>query len=607
MEVSKVKSKTADLLEENVEKLSKIFPEVISEGKIDFERLKKILGDFSHTSDEFYGFSWVGKDDAFKNRVNPTRGTFVPDEKESVNFNSTENLFIEGDNLESLKLLHEHYSGKIKMIYIDPPYNTGKEFIYSDNFKDNIQYYLEFSGQIKDGKKQADELETSGRVHSKWLSMMYSRLGLAWELLKEEDGVIFISIDDREVHNLRFLMNDIFGEENFLADIIWNSTKSVTNTALISVSHTHNLVYAKNIDFFTKNRNEFRLPETEEGFSNPDNDKRGPWKADPFQVGGLRPNQLYEITNPKTGQVYKPKPGGSWKNELKVFKDLMKENRIVFGTSGEAGPQRKRFLSEALERGRVTKTLWTEEPTTTNATMALRELLGGNYFNNPKPVQLIQRFIQLGAPHENDIVLDFFAGSGTTGHAVWQQNQEDHKKRKFILTQLPEAVDKETEAYKSGMKLISEITVLRLKKAIDQVKSQSKEEQDYGFKIFRLTQSNFRIWNEDIEEDKDKLKAQLEKFSSPLIDDYQIENVIFECIIKEKFSLHSDIEKIDSGEIYKITDKEKSFVITFDDKINESKIHELITDKDEIVICKDSSLDETQKANFAMKCNLKTI
>ncbi len=622
MEVPKIKSDTDDILKNNIKNLIKIFPEVVSEDKIDFEQLKKLLGDFSHNDDEFYNFSWVGKNNAEKNRLSPTTGTFIPIEKESVNFETTENLFIEGENLLSLKLLREHYLNKIKMIYIDPPYNTGKEFIYNDDYKDNIQHYLEFSGQVKDGKKLTGKPETSGRIHSTWLSMMYSRLGLAWDLLNEEDGIIFISISDHEFHNLKFLMNDIFGEENFIADIIWNSTKSVTNTALISVAHIHNLVYAKNIDFFTKNRNEFRLPETEEGFDNPDNDKRGPWKADPFQVGGLRPNQLYEITNPKTGETYKPNSGSSWKNEFIRYKELMEDNRIVFGKSGEAGPQRKRFLSEAKERGKVTTTLWNEdedewedyikslwdkEKTTTNATVALKKLMGQDFFNNPKPVELIQKFIQLGAPNQNDIVLDFFAGSGTTGHSVWKQNQSDKKIRKFILVQAAEPIDEETDGYKAGMRSISEITSLRLKKASEEIKGESQIEQDIGFKQFNLAKSNFRIWDEDIGKNKDVINKELQKFSSPLIDNYQVENVIYECIIKEKFSLNSKIEKIDFGKNYKVIDSEKSFLISFDDEINESAITELIEDQDYMIICKDSSLNITQKANLANKCNLKTI
>jgi adenine-specific DNA-methyltransferase len=298
--------------------------------------------------------------------------------------NIKDNLIIKGNNLLALSSIKKEFAGKVKLIYIDPPYNTGNDgFKYNDSFN-----------------------------HSSWLTFMKNRLDVAKQLLSSE-GSIFISIDDREQAYLKILCDEIFGKENFLADIIWKSTKSVTNTAIISVSHTHNLVYFKNIEFIIKNRTEFRLKENGEGFLNPDNDSRGPWKADPFQVGGWRPNQQYEIKNPNTGIIYKPNDDCSWKNDFKKFKELLKDNRIIFGTDGKAGPQRKRFLSEALERGKVSKTIWDDVGTTTNGTQHLNQLLGRNLFSNPKPESFIQKIIELSTK-ENDIVLDFFAGSGTT-------------------------------------------------------------------------------------------------------------------------------------------------------------------------------------------------
>ena len=329
--------------------------------------------------------------------------------------------------------------------------------------------------------------------HSKWLSFMFPRLVLARELLRE-DGVIFISIDDNEQANLKLLMNEVFGEECFCADIMWNSTKSVTNTAIVSVSHTHNLVYFKDKDYYTKNRTEFRLNDDGEGFSNPDNDPRGEWKADPFQVGGWRPNQQYEITNPKTGNVYKPNSGCSWKNDYTTFQELMKDNRIVFGISGEAGPQRKRFLSEAMERGKVVKTWWDDVETTTNATQKLKELMGSSLFDNPKPVSLIKKMLELStAP--NDLILDFFAGSGTTAQAVMELNFEETQKaekdgllsdgkptggRKFILVQLPEKISEKQEAFKAGYRVISDITMERAARAGEKYKG-----VDVGFKVLQ--------------------------------------------------------------------------------------------------------------------------
>ena len=307
----------------------------------------------------------------------------------------TDNLIIKGNNLLALHSLKKEFEGKIKLIYIDPPYNTGNDsFSYNDNFN-----------------------------HSAWLTFMKNRLEAARDLLRKENGSIWISCDDGEFAYLKVLCDEIFKAENFLNDVIWNSTKSVTNTALISVSHTHNLVYFKNKDYFVKNRTEFRLKEDGEGFSNPDNDPRGVWKADPFQVGGWRPNQQYEIVNPKTNIVYLPNEGCSWKNDYEKFKELMKDNRIVFGASGEAGPQRKRFLFEAVERGKVAKTIWDDIDTTTNATQHNKKLFGKIVFNNPKPEALIERIVEL-ATNENDIILDYHLGSGTTAAVAHKMNRQ---------------------------------------------------------------------------------------------------------------------------------------------------------------------------------------
>lgn len=313
---------------------------------------------------------------------------------EGIQLRDDDNLIIKGNNLLALYSLCERYRGRIKLIYIDPPYNTGNDsFGYNDSFN-----------------------------HSTWLTFMKNRLTVARDLLAP-DGVIFVSLDDNEAHYCKVLMDEIFREENFLNDIIWNSTKSVTNTALISVSHTHNLVYFKNKEYFIKNRTEFRLAENGEGFSNPDNDPRGVWKADPFQVGGWRPNQQYEIVNPKTGKSYFPNEGCSWKNDYKKFQELLADNRIVFGTTGDAGPQRKRFKFEAEERGRVAKTIWEDVGTTTNGTQHLKKMFGSMVFSNPKPESLIQRVIELST-EEGDIVLDYHLGSGTTAAVAHKMGRQ---------------------------------------------------------------------------------------------------------------------------------------------------------------------------------------
>ena len=306
----------------------------------------------------------------------------IKDIKRDENGTIRENLIIKGNNLIALHTLKQQFRGQVKLIYIDPPYNTGKDsFGYNDNFN-----------------------------HSSWLTFMRNRLEMAWSFLRD-DGLFWISLSDKEAHYCKVLADEIFDQENFVADVIWNSTKSVTNTAVISNAHTHNLLYAKRISVLKANRTSFRLPADAKKFSNPDKDPRGKWVADPFQVEGIRPNQQYEIVNPKTGVVYRPNQGCSWKNEKKVFDELLKDNRIVFGVSGEAGPQRKRFWSEAKERGEVTTTLWKDLPTTTNGTQHLKQLL--LEFKNPKPEGLLERIVQLSTD-EDDIVLDYHLGSGTT-------------------------------------------------------------------------------------------------------------------------------------------------------------------------------------------------
>jgi adenine-specific DNA-methyltransferase len=318
-------------------------------------------------------------------------------------------LMINGDNFQVLNLLGERYREKIKCIYIDPPYNTGEDgFIYKDKYKS-----------------------------SSWLSFMNDRF-LTTINFMSYDGLKFISISDDEQSNLKILLDQIYGFENYIGTIEWNSTKSVTNTALLSVSHTHNFIYSKNIDYFIKNRKHFRLPDSIEGFNNPDQDSRGPWKADPFQVGGERPNQLYEIINPITKVSYKPNDGCSWKNDYETYLKLLQDNRIIFGVSGEAGPQRKRFWCEAEERGRVSKTWWDEVETTTNGTQMVKNIFGKHMFTNPKPIGLIKKILQLGLYNNTQQVLDYFAGSGTTGHAVIDLNREDQGKRKYILVEMGE-------------------------------------------------------------------------------------------------------------------------------------------------------------------------
>jgi adenine-specific DNA-methyltransferase len=623
--------------QEKLNALKQVLPEVFAEGKVDWEKLKATLGEDINFSNERYVLNWAGKSEAFKVLQAPTTKTLVPAKDESVNFDDTEHIFIEGENLEVLKVLQKSYFGKVKMIYIDPPYNTGADhFIYPDKFSETKDEYEKRVGDkdeegymTKDGMFKKNSKE-NGQYHSNWLNMMMPRLYLAKNLLKQ-DGVIFVSIDDNEVHNLRLLMNEIFGEENFVGCIMWNSTKSVTNTALISVSHNYNLIYAKSLDYFIKNRNEFRLPDDGEGFANPDNDPRGKWKADPFQVGGWRPNQQYEIVNPVTGEKYFPNKGCSWKNDFKKFKELLNDNRIVFGKTGEAGPQRKRFLYEALERGKVSKTWWDEVGTTTNGTQLVKKLFeGNNFFTNPKPIDLIQKMIQLGDYTNRGIILDFFSGSGTTAHAVMALNAEDGGKRKCVSVQLAEKCDEKSEAYKAGYKNIADIAKDRIRRAgkkinedlglmisdleskikkleselpteetkaeIENLKTKIKEltNQDLGFKVLKLSDSNFKQWQQITGKDKEALEVQMKLFVDPVAKNATTENMVYELLLKSGKDLNSTIEKNDG--YFLINGNEMALIL---EKVSQEIITEVMSEYPKKVI----ALDKLFKGNDQLKTN----
>lgn len=479
--MDKLKMHTPNLADENFKKLAALFPNAVTEtmgddGKvvraIDADVLRQeISATVVEGSHERYQFTWPDKKKSVVLANQPIAKTLRLDRAKSVGRDGTpgnidtDNIYIEGDNLDALKLLQETYLGKIKMIYIDPPYNTGNDFIYNDEFKVDGDNWSQMSGDYDDnGNRMVQNANSNGRFHTDWLNMIYPRLKIAKDLLSD-DGVIFISISDDELSNLKSMTDEIFGAKNYCGDILWNSTKSVTNTSIISVSHTYNLIYFKNIEYFIENRSEFRLPEDGDGFENPDNDPRGPWKADPFQVGGWRPNQQYEILNPNTGVVYKPNNGCSWKNDYNKFQELLKDNRIIFGKTGKGGPQRKRFIWEAQERGKVAKTWWDDVETTTNGTQTIKKLFNGVIlFDNPKPVEFIKKLLQLSTK-SNSFVLDFFSGSATTAHAVMQLNAEDGGHRKFILVQLPEVCATDSEAYKAGYKTICDIGEERIRRA----------------------------------------------------------------------------------------------------------------------------------------------
>lgn len=398
--MEKMKMESVNLAEQNIEKIGSLFPNCITEiidnnGKlkkaINFDILKQMLSSDVIEGDEAYEFTWVGKKAATVEANKPIRKTLRPCPEQSVDWDTTENLYIEGDNLEVLKLLQESYLNSVKLIYIDPPYNTGHDFVYPDSYvMDNEDYnegtgYFDSEGNVNYARENTS---SAGKYHSDWCSMMYSRLILARNLLMDT-GVIFISIDINEVHNLRKICDEVFGAANFVTDIIWNSRKSVSNDAVVSLNHNYTLVYAKNMTVFYANKSYFKLPDTGEGFNNPDNDPRGPWKADPFDSPGIRPNLTYAIKNPNTGEVYWPPKGRCWRTGEKEYLQYLNDNKIIFGRTGNSKPQLKRFLTEAQNKGITPKSLWDDCGTATDGTKEIIDLFGGKIVNPNYPIRQI--------------------------------------------------------------------------------------------------------------------------------------------------------------------------------------------------------------------------
>lgn len=541
-EIKKLDLQSMNIIGEQKEKLRQLFPEVFTEDKINFDKLKLALGEEIEVGKERYGMTWPGKTDCFKIIQNTSIGTLKPCRKESVNFDATENLFIEGDNLEVLKLLQKSYYGKIKMIYIDPPYNTGNDFIYPDDYKENLTTYLQYTGQVDaEGKKFSTNTDTEGRFHSKWLNMMYPRLFLAKNLLCD-NGVIFISIDDNEVSNLRKICEGIFGEENFIGCFVRRRRQSQANLSQnLSTIHEYVLCYAKNL---TITLNKVSKSIKKDHYKNPDNDSRGQYVTMPCSNKG---GAEYEITTP-TGK----KHIDEWRFKEETYNSLLQDNRIVFPKSGNGKPRYKLFLNEKMESGVIPNTWLDNLASNQEATRELKALFDGKVvLENPKPVGLIKFLLQLGTNKE-DIILDFFAGSSSTAHAVINLNKEGGGNRKFIMVQLSEICNENSEAYKAGFKTIADIGKERIRRVIKKIEKETDQtlfknkKMDLGFKVFKLDKSNFKIWNaEQISPDKLSIEKQLELHIDHI--DYKAsqDDILYEILLKAGFGLTTKIEKIE--------------------------------------------------------------
>ncbi len=550
-------TRSADILAENIDHLKSLFPEVVTEGKIDFEVLKQLLGGVVEEREEKYGLNWHGKRRARQLVLTSSTGTLRPCPEESVDWDKTQNLMIEGDNLEVLKLLQKSYAGKVKLIYIDPPYNTGKDFVYPDDFQDNIKNYLQLTGQMDGGKKISSNTEASGRFHTDWLNMMYPRLKLARNLLGD-DGLIFVNIDDGEASTLRLLMADVFGEENFLATISWEKRYTRSNNARLFYSLKDTLVVFRKSDAVSYLR-EARDEKSKDIYANPDNDARGPWTSSSYvnpATKDQRPNLVYKIENPFTGQIIEH-PTNAWKYEYPEHLRHVKEKRLWWGQSGDAKfPRLKNFLSE-MDDGMVPIDLWDYKSTgtTDEGGHEVKELFAEAVFDNPKPTRLIRRALGLtdpttaGQASPPPIILDFFGGSGTTGHAVMAQNADDGGKRRYVIVQLPEPLDPENKDQKLSAEYcsklgkpcnIAELTKERLRRAGKTIKDENPMfAGDLGFRVLKLDSTNIRSW----EPDRDNLTQTLLDNVEHIKPGRTETDVLYELLLKLGLDLCVPIEE----------------------------------------------------------------
>lgn len=624
-----------NILQDRLEKLKADFPEIFTEGKIDIEKFKATFTDDIHVNNERYVLNWAGKSDAFKVLQIPTTATLKPQPEESVNFETTENIFIEGENLEVLKVLQKSYYGKVKCIIIDPPYNTGNDsFIYPDSFKENKEEYQKRIGEkdeegylMKEGMFRKNSKD-SGHYHSNWLSMMYPRLFLAKNLLRE-DGVIFVHIDDNEVHNLKMIMNEIFGEENFISSFIWKSRQIVDSRTQNGVSNDHEYILV-----FGKSDGGLRGKKSSvEKYKNPDNDERGPWMSNSIlglATASQRPNLHYDITDPETGNIFSPPAETGWRYSKDTMAVKIQDKRIVFPAKKDGRPREKKFLSELeSEYTGFSSLISTDVGYTLNGTRELRDLLDGNFFPFPKPVSIIRNLIEQGLsyePTDKNIILDFFGGSATTAQAVLELSNQlnGETNLKFIIVQLPEQCDENSEASKAGYKTIADISKERIRRVIKKIKVENEEENnkklaeldfgekeekhlDLGFKSFKLTNSNFKIWRGG-EINEENLVQQLEVFTNPVKEGSDFSAMLFELLLKLGYPLtaavqeypilvdDSNPDKAFSTFIYLVEDGE---LIVALDKMNEHVISTILGLKPKKVI----ALDYLFKGNDQLKTN----
>ncbi len=591
--MNKLNMKSKDFVQNNINKIGEIFPNVITEVKdekgiitkaIDFEILQQELSDeIVEGNKESYQLTWPGKKEAIVAANTPIDKTLRPVKEDSLNWDTTENLYIEGDNLEVLKLLQESYLGKIKCIYIDPPYNTGNDLIYRDNFVQDKDEYLEESGQVdEDGNRLFLNTEYNGRYHSDWLTMIYPRLKLARNLLSE-DGVIFISIDDNEVHNLRKICDEVFGERNFISSFTWKR-RSGANDAKnnVSIDHEYIIAYAKSFEFeFNGITKEFK------NYKNPDNDPKGEWIRDNLTCGktaSQRPNLFFPITDPKTGIIYECDPSHVWRFEKNKMDELIKQGKILFPENKNGRPAYKRHRAEIRSNTKPFSSIL-QTKLNAMATRKLRRMFGVQVFDYSKTVGLLKQ-LSCQATQDDSIVLDFFAGSATTAHAVMELNAEDGGNRKYIIVQLPELTDEKSEAYKAGYENISEIGKERIRRAGKKIKEETGADIDYGFRVYKVDSTNMK----DVYYHPDELaQKMLEQLESNIKEDRTGIDLLTQIMLETglELSLPMETEEIRGKEVHFVAGN--SLVACFDENIDEELIEEMAEIKPLRAVFRDNS------------------
>lgn len=564
--MDKMDGMTMNIEQANVEKLKEVFPEVFADGKVDFDKLQGLLGHYIADDKEKYSFSWKGKADSLRLAQKRSTGTLRPCKKESKNWDTTENLYIEGDNLEVLKLLQSSYLNSIKMIYIDPPYNTGNDFVYTDDFADGIAHYKEVTGQATKSNP-----ETAGRYHTNWLNMMYPRLKLARNLLTD-DGVIFISIDDNEVSNLRKLCDEVFGEDNFVADVIWKRKRGRDNSAKwFSKSHEYLLIFAKKLEEFNTNYLELN-EETKAAYKNPDNDPRGPYRMLGCWARGTQGGVKYDFTT-KNGQYFTER---LWLFSKENLQKLDEEDKLIIHGDNV---YRKMFIFE--NKGKIPETIWDSTSNAANAADEIKKIFGGIIFDTPKPIPYLIEMLKVATDKES-LILDFFSGSATTAHAVMQLNAEDGGNRKFICVQLPEKTDGQSEAYKAGYKTICEIGKERIRRAGEKIKEENKDKEgieklDIGFKVFKLDSSNLVKWDNTPTTDEEEVKKRIQQSLFYLVEGREDLDLVYEIMLKYGLSLTLPVEerKFDGVTAYIINHPDYKVLVCLAPNITLSAVEEM--------------------------------